>query len=300
MLVLAALAPVALLPPGRTWRATGVLLARIFETLAPARRRATVRRIRSMTRDHLPDLDVPRTDTLVRMGFVETELTYLRECFFPGTSTRGLELIGSEHVERAIERGNGCILWVAPFMFAPLCVKAALRQAGFSVVHLSLDLHGPSRSRIGNRVINRIRVRSENRYLAERVSMAPGTELETLRTLERRLRENRVLSITWAHHAQRPIPVAVLGGTMLVGPGAPGLALATGAALLPVFGLRHGDAFRVTVEPALELPPTRSLRRSTEELARRYASTLESHVARWPAQFSAWGFVSPEQAERLR
>jgi lauroyl/myristoyl acyltransferase len=294
LLALGALLPVALLPPGRAWRTTGMLLARIFQALAPARRKATVGRIRSVVRDRLPDLDVPRIDTLVRAGFVETELAYLRELFVPGASTTRSELIGREHVERAVESGNGCILWVAPFLLAPLGVKATLWQAGFSVVHLSLETHGPSRSILGNRVINRIRVRTESRYLAERVSMAAGAELEALRLLERRLRENRVVSITWASHARRPIPVPVLGGTLLVGPGAPGLALATGAALLPVFGLRHGDAFRVTVEQALELPAGGSPRRAPEELARRFATVLESYVARWPAEFSAWDLLNLE------
>jgi len=65
----------------------------------------------------------------------------LRE-YRPGRSRPRIELLGAAHLQRSLDHGNGAILWIARFAFAPLFSKMALHDAGFAVSHLSRPTHG--------------------------------------------------------------------------------------------------------------------------------------------------------------
>ncbi len=293
---LTALAPRAVLAPERLWGSVGRSTARSIRGLLSRARVTRVEHIRRITKGQSDLSDAERIDQKVIAGRVEQEMMYLCELFRPSSSERRVPIAGREHIERALERGRGCILWVAPFLFGSLLVKKGLRQAGFDVLHLSHYRHGPSNSRLGNRLVNSMRTRAEDRYIAGRLSMAPGTELSCLRKLERQLRNNRVVSITVAHLGHRIVELPVLGGKMRVGTGAPGLAVATGAALLPIFG--HGPRpgrFEIVIEPALEPSGALKARAATDNLLERYAGLLESYVVRFPFSFSVWSLLRTDQ-----
>jgi len=292
LLALATLAPVSLLPE-RSWEPmirSWVWLAR---ALLPARRRTLRELMRTVTEGY-PDLsDVVRLDSSVLANRVRQELLYLRELWRPERGRPEVRLIGREHIQRSLEKGHGCVLWVGSFLFAPLLVKKSLYEAGVSVVHLSHYMHGPANSRFGHRVINGIRIRTEQRYLSERIALTPGAELSILRKLERRLRDNRIVSITWAHYGHRPTKIDVLGGVMEVGTGAPALALSSGASLLPVFTVSESAGlYEVVIEPPLELPEASGRREATGELLRRYVNRMETHVLRCPGSFNGWSQMS--------
>jgi lauroyl/myristoyl acyltransferase len=292
LLALATLAPASFLPE-RTWDPVARSWVWLARVLLPARRRVLREVIRIATKDHPEMPDAERLDSSVVENRVRQELLYLRELWRPKPRRPRVRLVGRKHLVGSLERGRGAVLWVGPFLFGPLLVKKALYEAGFSIVHLSHYMHGPASSRFGHRAINGIRIRTESRYLSERIALTPGSELPVLRKLERRLRDDQIVSITWAHYGQRPVKVGVLGAMMEVGTGAPALALSTGAPLLPVFTVREAAAvYEVVIEPPLEPPEASGRREAIGELLRRYVGRMESHVVRCPESFYGWSHMS--------
>jgi lauroyl/myristoyl acyltransferase len=232
----------------------------------------------------VPDVTVAHS----RAGRMERHLQYLRE-LRPGGWNPRIELTGGEHIDRALESGSGCIVWVAPMMYAFLVAKKGLSAAGYSLTHLSHTDHGVSQSRVGRR-LNAVRTVPEERYLAERLVMTDGSELRCTRQLYDRLRANAVVSITaettWG---ARQVTAPFLGGTMRLPTGAPSLSLASGATLLPAFVVkRTHDRFEVIIEPALTAPPSSSRHEAVDEMVRRYVETIEQYVTRHPDQYANW------------
>lgn len=209
-------------------------------------------------------------------------------CWRPGGWRPDGRLEGREHLDQALAAGRGALLWAGPFVFTPLSAKIVLRQEGFLVTHLSRFTHGFSGTRLGRRVLNPLRTRIEENVLAERVVLPPGDSVGALRLLRRRLAKNRIVSIRALPIGRRRIEVPFLDGCFQVANGAPALAAATGAALLPMLSIAETPARHVTI---IEPPLTSSNpdpRGAATELVAQYAAVLERHALRWPDQYSYW------------
>jgi lauroyl/myristoyl acyltransferase len=221
---------------------------------------------------------------------VLVELSTLR-CWRPGGWQPDVHLEGRVHLERALEAGHGAILWSAPFVFTGLLAKMTLHQSGVAVSHLSRYRHGFSPTSFGVHVLNPLRTRIEARYLAERLVIRPGASAGGLRLLRRRLRENRVVSITLLPIGGRIIEVPFLDAKLRVASGAPTLALRTGAALLPIYTITpEPGRYVTTIEPALAIRADLDERSGSEDLLAQYATRIERLALRWPGQF-AWCFA---------
>ncbi len=97
------------------------------------------------------------------------------------------------------------------------------------------------------------------------------------------------MSISVHPAAQTPLRVPFLNGTVTIATGAPDLAYATGAPVLPVFVVRdETGAFVVTVEPPLKIAAGASRRESSERVVRQYLERLAHYVARHPGQWLGW------------
>jgi lauroyl/myristoyl acyltransferase len=199
---------------------------------------------------------------------------------------------GTEHVAEALAQGRGAILWAADFPAAGEAIKIALWRAGWPLVHLSRIEHGFSKSSYGIRLLNPLRVRFENRYLAERILFdrtRPDAAKQRIRDC---LRGNRVVSITASAHEGRIIAEGeFLGGRLRLAVGALRLGLATGCPVLPVFALRDRDQperIDVTIEPPLALsagaPEAEALACATADFLMR----LETYVRRRPGAWGGW------------
>jgi len=199
-----------------------------------------------------------------------------------------IDLVGREHLDAALARGRGAILWAAPFVFSYLVTKMALREAGYAIGQLSRVAHGYSASRFGIHVLNPLRVRIENRYLAERVVIgSDGSVSGPLARLTERLEANGVVAITVGAAGARPYRCACLNGRLEISRGAPNLMLRTGAVLLPVFTVRVAERhFVTTIEHPLEAPPGTEGDQMREHVIERMVERLEPHLLRWPDQFN--------------
>jgi lauroyl/myristoyl acyltransferase len=227
---------------------------------------------------------------------IEEQLQYLRE-HRPGGWQPELAIAGAQHLDQALSRGHGAILWIAPQVMASLLIKRGLSEAGYPMEHLSREFHGPSDSRFGRRMINPIANRAEDRYLAHRHAMQPGHELKALRPLVRALKQGRIVSISCASYGQRLAPLALLGGELPVATGAASLAVSSGAALLPVLLQREGTtSFRIQIEAPLQAKASTSRASMIDSLLSAYAKVLNLQLAMHAAEFADWRLLRPTGA----
>lgn len=210
------------------------------------------------------------------------QLAYLR-CHLPGGWYPELAVEGLAHLRAALAAGRGAILWMTPTLFAPLIGKRSLCEAGFPPHHLSHPDHGfSSRSRIGRRLLNPLRTRIEDRYLAERVMLGDQNQAHAaLRRVGGLLRRNAVVSISAGRHGSRVAAAPWLGARLEIASGAPGLAIRLGSALLPVTVRRtESGGFVTRIWPPVVTGP---------------GTTLESVAAALAAVLSAFAAEHPEQ-----
>jgi lauroyl/myristoyl acyltransferase len=210
-------------------------------------------------------------------------------CYRPFRRDPRVRLHGLDRVERARQAGRGVMLWVSHGIHGDLGAKAAFRAGGLAVGHLSTPAHGFSTSRFAIRFLNPVHNAAEDRYLEERILTPLDGSPAALQAIVRRLRANRVVSLTAHRGVGRYVEAPFLEGTLKVAPGAPILAHTTGAALVPVFPVRAADgAIDVTLGPIIDLPAGVPRGEAVEAAVRTYARTLEPFVLRDPAQWLGW------------
>lgn len=221
------------------------------------------------------------------------ERLQLLRFYRPGGWQPVIRLQGAEHLDAALARGKGAILWVKRSAFSSIETKIAFHRAGYGLCCLSRHDHGGfSLSRFGVRFLNPIRTRIERRNMAEPIVIQYGETKPAKKRMLECLAENRVLHIVVGPLARRVNQIPIFRGTLGVGGGAPILAIRTGAALLPVFTERCPDgSFRVTVEPPLKVPDRRDPEAAMAELLRQYGAVLERYVMRVPEQYDAWDYL---------
>ena len=206
----------------------------------------------------------------------------------PGRGWRPrIHMQGLDTLAAALRRGSGAILWISDFVYRPLIVPLALRQAGFAAIHLSRPEHGFSVSPFGIRFLNPLWTAVENRFLAERVVIENNDASAALKTLRERLAGNEIVSITVAETGRRTLDTKFLQGRLRVATGPVHLARTSGAPLLPITAVRHEDgSYEVSIGQPLDVggsdePPYSAA-------VRAYAAMLEPFVRRHPDQWNGW------------
>lgn len=233
----------------------------------------------------------------VAAGATEHHLQVLA-CRGPRGWRAMLQLDGAERLDAALAAGNGAVLWVAHFCFNALATKKALHAAGYRVWHLSRPEHGFSKSALGIRLFNGIRVGAEREFLAGRVVFDRSRPVSAMLAAQRLLANNGILSITagdW--EGQRLARIDLGGGHIELAVGAPGLARLTGAALLPVFTARDADGvFRVTIERPLPIAREVDGDEALQRVAQAFGGLLGQYVGRYPEQWRDWKKLEPSSA----
>jgi lauroyl/myristoyl acyltransferase len=299
LMAIAVLAPVAWLLPERLWPRTGHVVSRAIAWLWPSVTRARVATLADALHGRTTVLGLDELRIAILDGYMEERLEILR-AHRPGGWRPRLRLIGREHLEAALAAGRGAVLWTAPFSHADLVIKMALAEAGLATSHLSSASRGFSPnacfqrmpSRFGMRVLSPLRTRIEDRWLRERITMPHDGSLTYARQIDRRLRANGLVSIRAGDHGQRAVEVPFLAGSISLATGAPSLALASEAPVLPVFSVQTAPgAYDVLVEAPLAdetYAEPRDRHQRVDALARAYARLLEGYVLRRPQDWSGW------------
>ena len=144
-----------------------------------------------------------------------------------------LKIVGTEHLDAALQAGRGGILWVSLFCHAALMSRRALREAGYVVNHLSGPEHGEPDTSLGRRFLAPLHQLIEDRFLASRVTLQPGGTTRAMRELIRKLQRNEFVSITVLGAGVQTVEVPFLNSSISLARGPVTLGLRTGAPVLP-------------------------------------------------------------------
>ncbi len=277
-----ALFPVAWLLPQRYWPPVARFLGRLHVGILGRRGR----RLQPIFDRYLGS-DAGDIELGFRTHNYRDLLAYLRE-HSPAVWRPEIRLHGREHIDEALEKGNGAVLWTCPSSYHSLLSKKAPCDAGAAIDHLIATTHGFSDTRLGVRFLNPIKHRIERRYVKEFCWIDFRKPTSAILRLMKLLRTNAVVSVSAVQTGGTVIEHTLFGGTLSVANGGPRMALSTGAALLPVFVSAADDgSFDVHIEPPLNTGAD-TTKTNEEDLVARYAPLLEKHIRQCPEVWYGW------------
>lgn len=230
--------PVAILVPQSYWKTLCTLAARIMP--ASLQGLACQPQIAKTL-----DLD-PETAARISRKTLAARLTVIL-AFLRGL-VRGpgydIELEGQEHLDNALGKKRGVVIWIADLVYANDVPKIALSKHGYLCSHLSRPEHGFSDTQFGVRFLNQLRQKFELRHLKERIVYSRERPAEAGEKMRARLEENGIVSIlACATEGRAYVEAEILGHRLQLAGGAPRLAFKQNCDVLPVF-----------IEPAPEFP----------------------------------------------
>ncbi len=279
--------------PQRLWPGLCAAMAVFYTRFTSAgRREALNRRIRDLVGPRSiarPVEDIPAAVAVADLRLLLAQLRLYR----PLAGRPRFDIDGLDHLDEAMARDKGAILWIGNFVAGSQFAKMALHGAGIRVTHLSHPRHGFSESRFGMNVLNPIRTRMEARYLAHRVVMNPANPIIAMLELHKRLARNDIVSITVRDYANRPNDLPFLSGRHRLAPGAPEIAHMTGAQLLPLFAIEDAPGrFRIRIEAPVDLPAGLPRADAVAAAMATYLRRLEPYVLAYPDQWLGWPFTT--------
>jgi lauroyl/myristoyl acyltransferase len=200
-----------------------------------------------------------------------------------------IHLVGTGHLQKALEGGRGAILWVTDTVFSTLVAKMALHDAGYQAYQLSRSQHGFSMSPFGVRFLNPIWTGVEDQFIAGRVVIKGDTAADGLSILRERLAANKVVIIVVVPQAHKFAWVTLLRDLFPIPTGPIRFARTTGAPLLPVFTVARDDGgFEVSIHEPLCSPAAPA---DDESIAYAFAKQLEAFVDDHPEQWNGWQWL---------
>ena len=207
------------------------------------------------------------------------------------------EIRGIEHLRASQSRGRGTILWESTGFGTRWMPKRLLEELGFRLLQVHASNHAggfPSGDKEGSRLrgalLRPLVDRLEGYFLSELFFLRHDGSLSNLRELERRLRQNGLISVAAdGVHGQRHLPLAVAGGTLRFPTGMVNLARLTGADLLPLFGVRRAEGgFALMIEAPIQMEDAGGRGAQVEGALAQYCQSLESYILRYPEQYRNW------------
>ena len=196
-----------------------------------------------------------------------------------------VEVQGIERVKEALARGKGVLLWRMSLTGAP-AVNSVFFKLGLPVTHLSTPNHlCGSEGWFARNVAGPLFSHDEARYLSNRVIMESGRITGYLDTLGNALTANKVVTIVGDANRGRIKEVVEIGKLKYAIPsGAPALARATGATLLPCAAVRVGPfEYRLVIFDDATPSGNPDRRNFRLKAIEKYAHNRQELVTRYPA-----------------
>ena len=214
---------------------------------------------------------------------------------------REIEIRGLEHLQQALARGRGAILWESNGFSRRLQAKRTLHAHGVSLhqthgeTHLGVLLNPPGQGTwLRERLMRPAYQRRESAFVAEILIIPVHSGIASGRVYAKRLGENAILCMAGDGRIARKLyPVEFLGQTVPFAPGAVKLAQLSGAPLLPMFWAPAVDG-----PPALEIDPPIIPNSAGDgdaviiDCLQRFADALAARVMRWPEAYRNWHMVA--------
>lgn len=287
---------VAWLLPERFWLALSRLIAYLVHTTGLSRDPDLDRHIPMVVGDGV-QLD-PRDVAFERTVSRNLLFMQILKVHHPLGLRQPIVLHGQDRVTEGLKKDRGVILWAGWFQNSTLIEPIALTRAGFALHQLSRYGHGLSQTRFGMRWVNPIFVSSEDRFLAERITIEDGSFAALVR-LRERIKQNGIVGMRAFHVGHRVFELPFFHGRILIAPGPVELALATGAVVLPMFAVRNAEgAQEVHIETPIEIATGGDHNEAVAKAMTEYARRLEPYVLKYPGQFAGWAHqVRPSRAD---
>ena len=151
--------------------------------------------------------------------------------------SRNVAIDGLEHLDRALERGNGVVLWESDFGSRRLA-KAVLAEKGYSLCQVHAPEHGASRTWLGQNILRAIHRRAESRLFVETIDVHHSSFVY-LKLIVSWLYHNMVVCTnSLGREGAKFVTVEFMGVRLKIATGAISLARMTGATIIPIFCFR--------------------------------------------------------------
>jgi len=210
------------------------------------------------------------------VGHSMTDLIYFSQ--YPEGVTQRFRLEGQQHLDQALQRGQGVVMVTAHF-------------GNFCLMMLDLAQRGYKMNCIIRRArdvdVDMTIFHSMTRVGVKPIYSTPAHQSvqESLKVL----RNNEILCVLLDQHfgSGSGVYVDFFGNKAATATGPVVLARRTGAPVLPVFTIQDGEAYRVIIEPPVTLEQGDSEDALTTDVAK-LTHIIESYIRRYPTE---WGWM---------
>jgi lauroyl/myristoyl acyltransferase len=283
-------------PVDGTGRLAGAVIGSIAHRLSRHKRRLSEERVAAVFADTATS---ERTRAIVEEAFRRFWQDQFPSSRGDARYDRGV--VGIEHLNEALARGRGAILWEAAPFGRRMAAKRILRDEGLAIHQVHSDNHlsdlevGPDLSLVQQRFFQAFFDRQELRFVAELLRLPRDNAVAGRRTLLRRLRDNGILCMgNDGSYGRNVLSVPFLGHARGFASGFVTLTRASGAPILPIFCVEtSAGCLQVVIEEALRLDETLERDGAARSMATQYVTLLESYVLRYPGEYRAWHKLTP-------
>jgi hypothetical protein len=212
------------------------------------------------------------------------------------------ELKGVEHLQNALERKNGVILWESICFGRRFTAKQILHKQGFAVCQVHNEDHmeamlGGIRppTWVSQSVIKRFVEDCEQKYLRGIIYLPSSDSLVFTRDLLKRLKKNAIVCIAGdGKRGQKLVPVTFAGRKDCFASGMVSLARISGAPILPMFCIYSDsdEKAQVIIEAPLSIESGFDRNRILQDSINRYIKLLESYMVLYPHHYRNWHVVA--------
>jgi KDO2-lipid IV(A) lauroyltransferase len=202
------------------------------------------------------------------------------------------DLQGVEHIQQALEKGKGVILWESSFFGRRVTAKRILYENGFSVSQIHNEHHTGGFSNchtwISKHLIQPFFESCEEPFVREIIYLRSDS-FAFIRVFAERLKHNGIICVSAdGAGGHKFITVDFRGRTDAFSTGMISLARLSGATILPVFCVQQGNRPRVIIESPIGIEQGADRERTAERSISQYVHLLETYTTRYPAQYRHW------------
>lgn len=282
------------------YRAVRVFVAKILGNLSfylsRGKRAAMMSALRTAFEDRLSERQLNK---VVHESLCELWLQILGS--IPGAidseAIRDAQVTGWRHLERALEAGNGVILWESGTFGSRSLTSQILSSKQVRVHqlrganHLShLDVDSATATWVRRKLIRPFFDQADLPYVAGLIHLPTGGDLSYGRALLQRLQRNAVLCVAAeGEYGAKRVTVPFLGSQISFSTGMVSLARISGAPIVPIVCTQRKDGTAcLVVEDAIWVGRDGDPVCQAEQIIRHYAELMQRYILREPAAYRGW------------
>lgn len=251
----------------------GNLLGSMFFLLSRRYRKTAIDNLTAVFSKEKSPREINRMAREVFKHFARESLQFFRLLCLPKHEIdRLVEVVGIENLDRALEKGRGCIAVTAHYGNWELLARKLVLM-GYRVNVIARDSDDPGMTNIATRI------REEAGYRV-------FDKDQPLVGAFRRLKNNEILGILPDQNDYNGIPVMFFGRPAATAVGPAVLSIRSGAPIVPMFARRlNRCSYRLVIYPEIQFAPTGNEQEDVKNLTALITSTIEQEIRSNPSQW---------------